>query len=249
MQKLTLPFLGLTWVWLGGVTPVLTLASSSQPLSLSPTLSTSIGPRLAGAVQCLGDTILAKRWVVYLHGMDSPSVSPQENENRKTLAELAEELHLRIALPRSSMTCPTQAGSICWGWKFSPQELESALKVITNARTECFSTQRPYDLIDFSNGGYLLTHWYRKNLDPAIDTPPQSMVAFGSELGTVPAQCNFKNLPPLTLAIGTEDEFNRDPKHRFFQELKSAGANAELIEFQGGHTLNKDALRKILTRP
>ena len=48
-----------------------------------------------------------------------PRVSEKEAENRKILAELAEELHLRIALPRSPMTCPTQAGSICRAHRIS----------------------------------------------------------------------------------------------------------------------------------
>lgn len=248
MQKLAILILGVCSLWTSAA-PGLNFTSSAHPPSPSPTPFTVPSPFFEEAAQCLGDRIGAKQQVIYLHGMDTPSLSPLEIRNRKILTELAGEMNLRIALPRSPLPCPTKPGSVCWGWDFGTQELANALAIIAHARRKCFPERAPTTLIGFSNGGYLLTHWYRKGLLPAPDSLPLSLVAFGSELGALPPRSNLRGLPRLTLAIGNRDEFNRDSKHHFFQELKSAGARVDLIEFDGGHALDKETLRKILSLP
>src|SRR5262249_37570459 len=110
--------------------------------------------------RCIGPAD-AKRFAVYLHGADAPALSDQEVGNRRTLAQIAKELSIRIALPRASSTCPNQPGSVCWGWTYNDAERTAAVTAIDAAAAACFPTDRRFVLIGFSNGGYLLEKLFR----------------------------------------------------------------------------------------
>lgn len=105
-------------------------------------------------VSCIGPDN-AKGFLIYLHGMDSKSPSKQELQNRKILNDLASKYNLKIALPRAQMQCPTQPGSICWGWTWNASELANIIPQILESREQCFPNDQPFGVIGFSNGGYL----------------------------------------------------------------------------------------------
>ncbi len=75
-------------------------------------------------VDCLGNPD-ADNTIVYLHGLDTEPPGPQELENRKILAQLAEVAQVRIALPRGSEIC----GKLhCWGWNSDNKEARLAAR-------------------------------------------------------------------------------------------------------------------------
>lgn len=180
--------------------------------------------------------------------MDSPSVSQQEVANRAILSEIAKAKNIRFALPRANMECPTQAGSTCWGWRFDEAELSVIVPKILDSRSACFTKEKPFIILGFSNGGYLLTRWYSSGAKPTMSSLLRALIVSGAGRGQVAAniQTLSKN-PPLTMMIGQQDEFNFDGDETFFKELKSRGAPVQLLEFRGGHQLNKNMILKSLS--
>ena len=62
---------------------------------------------VALAQECIGSK-KANTGMVFLHGMDSPEFGPQERKTREHLVQIAKELDIAFALPRSPMKCPTK---------------------------------------------------------------------------------------------------------------------------------------------
>ena len=89
---------------------------------------------------CLGPAE-ATHFAVYLHGVDEPSISEQELQNRRSLDAISSSLSLRIALPRASRPCPNQPSSLCWGWAFDEQEIDAAADAVKLAATSCASSR------------------------------------------------------------------------------------------------------------
>ena len=218
---------------------------SSHPMSEAKDRVADVRRSLSGVldVSCIGPES-ANTFVIYLHGMDSISPSKQELQNRAILADLAKQKNIRFALPRAQMQCPTQADSMCWGWSFSSAEISAILPTILDSRKACFGTEKPFRMLGFSNGGYLLTKWYSLGLSPQLSRP-DSLFASGSAIGNVPAGISdLSKNPKLTLMIGKLDQYNFDPSESLFHQFQSLNAPVQLIEFQGGHTLDEGALLK-----
>jgi hypothetical protein len=135
------------------------LSGGATVLLLACTRPTISSPDLRMAT-CLGPPD-ASHFAVYLHGVDQPSVSAQELGNRKSLGAIAKALSIRIALPRASMPCPNEPSSVCWAWSFNEREVDATVEAMTRSAAACFGTGRPFGLIGFSNGGYLITKLLR----------------------------------------------------------------------------------------
>ena len=210
----------------------LTLACGTSAASV-PESTSCIGPQAA------------KKFFIYLHGVDSNPPSQQELNNRALLEKVAQQKNIRIALPRASMTCPNQPNSYCWGWRFDQDELSKILPMIMDSRKACFNENKPFGLIGFSNGGYLLTQLYAQKMSALSNLKPTLLIAVGSGKGPFSPADLSKN-PPLVLVIGKQDPFNYDPKEEFFHELQSSKAPVRLIEFDGGHSLELNSLIEAL---
>lgn len=197
-------------------------------------------------VSCIGP-VLADRFVIYLHGMDSVVPSKQELQNRTILNNLANILNIRFAIPRAKEKCPTQPEAICWGWKFDQTELSTILPKIIESRSKCFSTEKPFAMLGFSNGGYLLMRWFSKSFPLSGVSLPTLIIASGSGKGYVSSSINnLSSIPKLILVIGKQDKFNFDPSELLFKNFQKLNAPVQLIEFDGGHELNQDALEVAL---
>jgi len=196
-------------------------------------------------ISCIGPDS-ADTFAIYLHGMDSVAPSQQELENRRVLAEIAKLRNIRFALPRASMSCPMQTDAICWGWKFDEIELNGILPKIFEARSACFQKEKPFWILGFSNGGYLLTRWYSLGMNPSMQPSPTSIVASGSAKGHAPTNIDLSENPELILIVGKQDRFNFDPSEELFHQLKKLKAPIKLIEFQGGHILHQTSILSAL---
>ncbi len=199
------------------------------------------------AARCLGPTN-ARSFAVYLHGIDSAVSSDLELKNRTNLARIAASLSMRIALPRATLTCPNQKSSLCWGWSFDEAETDTASAIIDRAAKECFG-DRPFGLIGFSNGGYLVSKLMRQCL--ARDKLPRVswMVAIGSAAfkgALEPRPESLVGCGRLVLLTGTEDTFNFDPTDRFVHLLEAKGADVRAVRFDGGHLVPEESLERVL---
>lgn len=197
-------------------------------------------------VTCIGNDN-AQGFLIYLHGMDSIIPSSQEVTNRKILSDLALKYNLKIAMPRAEMKCPTQLGSICWGWEWNYLELTTIIPKILSARKQCFSSDKPFGVIGFSNGGYLLNNWYQAGLLPSFGIKPSFIISSGANRGFIPSNSiDLSKNPPLILIAGDQDIYNHDMNEAYSAQLMTMQADVKVITFIGGHELNEDGLNTAL---
>jgi predicted esterase len=225
-----------------GLVTLLLVGSCARGKLLESTSSTDLR-----RVSCLGPSD-AKSFAVYLHGMDSPSISDQELGNRQSLARAADALSMRIALPRASIPCPNQAGSLCWGWAFDEAEIDVSARAVKDAAQACFGSQ-PYGLIGFSNGGYLLSKLLRTcALHVKLPTATWA-VTFGSAVFKGPLEpqpASLADCGRLVIAAGTGDTYNFDPTDHLLNALKAKGADVTALRFEGGHLVPEEPLQRAL---
>jgi predicted esterase len=220
----------------------------------APTTEKASMPRSAQAesglrsARCLGPTN-ATSFAIYLHGMDGQTPSDQEIGNREVLASIAERLSMRIALPRSTRACPTQKGSICWGWSFDDTELDEATSTLRAAAATCFG-DKPVVLVGFSNGGYLLTRLVStctlgRRMPRATRVVTVGSGNLSAPLGPQPT--SLADCGELTMLVGERDQYNFDPKGNLLKELHAKNANAREVRFDGGHLLVTEPLERVLS--
>jgi predicted esterase len=184
------------------------------------------------ATECIGDPAAAHH-VVFLHGIDSFGPSWQELDNRRTLARLADAKDLAIAIPRSPALCPD--GGRCW-----PQDTTTGLlatnAAIRDAARACFDSTDHVGVIGFSNGGFAVARLYQL----CVARYDWFIVASGG--GAYATKDELSACGPIAIAIGTRDRYHFDVAHTLNDELHARHADVELVEFDGGHRLDFDAL-------
>jgi hypothetical protein len=217
-------------------------ATPNRSLPTTPTMSADLRQ-----ASCIGPTD-ARAFAVYLHGMDSPSVSDQELGNRQALAEIAEKLSLRLALPRSARRC--SESTLCWGWgSAAPEELEPTFVTIEAAARACFG-DRPFGLIGFSNGGYNLTAMFRTcQVRTRLPGAKGWVVTVGSTMIRGPLEPEPEDLSgcgELVMLVGEGDVHNFDPVHNYLRRLQAKRARVRLETFQGGHWVPPEPTGSVL---
>jgi predicted esterase len=204
-------------------------------------------PAQPRAATCLGPAD-ATTFAVYLHGMDSPTVSDQELGNRDILAHAAAARSIRIALPRARTTCPSDPGARCWGWNFDDAEIDAAATTIADAAQACFGA-KPYGVIGFSNGGYLLSKLYRTcRLHDKLHDATWT-ITFGSAIfegALEPQPGSLAGCGRIVIVAGTGDSRNFDPTDHLATVLNAKGADVTSLRFEGGHSVSEQPLLQAL---
>ncbi len=197
---------------------------------------------------CIGPAD-ATRFAVYLHGVDEVSISDQEIHNRQSLDAIAKSLSLRIALPRASMPCPNQPASLCWGWAFDAHELDGAADAVTRAAGACFGRAKPFGLIGFSNGGYLLTKLLRTCTLHAKLPDAAWVLTVGSTMLQGPLESQPDDLSAcgrLVMVSGTRDTYNFDPADHLLHALRDKRADVRGVRFDGPHGVPEEPTRTVI---
>lgn len=183
---------------------------------------------------CVGKET-ANTAVVYLHGLDSLTPSLQEENNRRTLSQLADELGFRLAIARSGFSCKDK---LCWPQK-TPEEHKDTYTLLTKALSTCLTKHtKSWGLLGFSNGGYFAS----KVAQYCYLDGPKWIIASGSAGSLIkdtqekPAQC-----PKLTVMIGDQD-ITRNNAKRYAESMKTAGFKVSFNLFAGKHELLKKPL-------
>lgn len=192
------------------------------------------------SVQSFGETFCvgpsdSKVKIIYLHGIDDPSIGNQERRNRKLLQRLGDTERWRIAILRGNRRC-ISGKKVCWTSKGSGG-VERTYKYILESANKCFDTQKKFSLIGFSNGGYYLASLFNKCLAPL----PQFLIAMGSSAsGTVKGPC-----VPIALLIGKRD-ITLDKAKLYFRTLKQKGVDVKMSVFEGGHMIPYSKLKVVI---
>lgn len=202
-----------------------------------------------GKAICEGP-VNAKAYVVYLHGMNKAlKPDPLERQNREVLKRLADELSLKIALPRGTETCSDFPDYICWSeglerGEYEPNEVSSKiLSPVNRAVNRCFPKGVDFGVIGFSKGGQAVN----KLVQLCIETPFKWFVSVGAT-GTwsMNDPKDLSRCGSLTMLIGKYDKYNLESSKELYNHLKKLGGNVNLIEFEGGHYLPYGPLKEVL---
>jgi predicted esterase len=195
-------------------------------------------------IVCIGPES-AKNHAIYLHGMDTASPSSHELKIRDRLGQLAQDLDMRIAVPRSQNICPKNQDQLCWSQK-SSDDVRRTIASQVIASEMCFGSKKPDGIVGFSNGGYLLG---KAAVNDCDISPFKFVVAIGSA-GSVRGE-SAKRQPsctPFTLMIGKKDKLTYNSAVAFATQLKNFRANSYLVEYVGGHDVPDFELKEVLTK-
>ena len=192
-------------------------------------------------ILCLGDET-AHNFLVYLHGMDTPEPSFQEERNRARLTLLAEALHMRIAVIRATSPCEQNPLLHCWS-QTTTEELEELAQAITVSATTCFGEEAQYGVLGFSNGGFAASRLIQYCVHHTADWMVATSSA-GSWASDEPSDIN--ECGRLFLLIGTDDHNTHPHTLNYYDHLLTVGADVQLITFDGGHELPYQPLHSLL---
>ncbi len=197
------------------------------------------GPVSAKTIEsdCLGSPD-AKGHLIYLHGLTAADQDTQEEgENRKVLEQLAQNLSLRIALPRGSL-CPN--GKLCWPARDKNEVLRTFEKLKEQAQ-KCWTGQSAYSVLGFSNGGYFAFKLYKIHQDPKLI----HILATGSA-GTWDSKVDRVNpASRFSLMIGRKD-ITLKKASQLADILRRAISGFRFETFSGGHRLDYGTSKLLL---
>lgn len=192
------------------------------------------------AGECLGSST-ARNFAVYLHGLEDPQArSEEELENREILQRLAQELPLRVALPRGPLCA---MGKYCWPAS-DPNEVRKTFAALLTQVESCWSGTPELTLIGFSNGGYFAWKLYKAHQAPQL----KRIVAVGSTGVWDSKQDRINDYASFHLMMGQKD-ITLKKAQSFAQALRRVLPNFTFDTFAGGHRLDYETLLKILRRP
>jgi hypothetical protein len=181
--------------------------------------------------------------LIFLHAILTEDEIKGPLPYRQDLESIANELRIRIAMPRSTSLCKTGDKRYCWGTE-EPKSVEQVYSKILKSSSKCFKDPKLFLLAGFSNGGYHATRAALLCLAPQ----PLQVLAFGSAGNpALLTQASRKACAPIFLAIGNRD-ISVSKARSFAQTVKRAGEKIEFQEFTGGHVLPVDLLRTRLKK-
>lgn len=202
-----------------------------------------IAPLAFCAKECIGSRT-AKKFIVYLHGMDTESPNSLELKNRLVLEKLSKKINIRFALPRATGKCPTSPKQLCWTWAAKTSgDISSVETAIKSAASQCFP-KKDYTVLGFSNGGVAVTAILR--LCEKVDFKSAIVVgAAGGWFSTDPKTLEGCG-PKVISMLGSEDLANQKPVRDFVAHLVSLKASISLVEYKGSHSLMFEPLAVLL---
>ena len=164
-----------------------------------------------------------------------------EIEDETLLDKIGKELEVKFAIPYSNAYCKGSRTNYCWGTE-DPESVALTYEMILRSSANCFSMDKEWGLLGFSNGGYHAGRVVTQGHTPQ----PKWAIAVGSAGTTENISPNSRIVgTPFYLAIGTED-VTRESAGRFYLELKNLNFNVQYREFGGGHVLTEEILRFVL---
>lgn len=190
---------------------------------------------------CLRSASAGKPGLIYLHGLDAPSMSPSEKTNREVLLYFHKKTSIGVFAPRAKKLC--RGAELCWPHADKEERSREFTRVIKEA-TRCFGGKSARFFLGFSNGAYLAAKWHE---DCLIAQNKLVIVSggLGSKNPKWPLACSFANLEIL---IGKKDITLRKAQN---YASKAENTLGELVNFSThplGHTLELKSLVSLIQK-
>ena len=198
----------------------------------------AVSPAYAVAsLECAGHRT-ASHAIIYLHGVDPPRPTVQEQGNRQLLTKLAKSEGIALAMPRATTACMQKAfkGKLCWP-RSTDEVLQKEFQRILATTAKCYKPSATLGMIGFSNGGYFI--------NKLISDCTPGQVRWFLSIGSAGASRSIRTgsaCGHLQLLIGRYDMTHNEAR-RYAQELQRLGRSVEFTDFDGGHIIPEQATR------
>jgi|SRR6185369_658574 len=172
--------------------------------------------------------------VVFLHGLDDPSISEQTRRQYQFIAERARSLGFIAAFPRGLLgALPAQSASLGWVPVAEDENEDFICKLADVLVCDHNADATRLVLAGFSNGALLVAKVLLKA------TPFTSFfLSAGGELELAACPKTHRR-PPVYVQIGLEDPYHLTPVRRMLDRLRSFGwfdgQTLLTVEHPGGH--------------
>jgi pimeloyl-ACP methyl ester carboxylesterase len=191
------------------------------------------------STECLGSKNDLQ--LIYLHGIFQGNETHPPIEFRDDLRRLANELPIRIAVPRSHLLCKRSKDRYCWG-DDQPKTIEEVYSKLLKSVASCFDVKKGFGIIGFSNGGYHATRAALRCLQPQ----PKFVLAVGSSGDSrLAVSPDLSSCAEVHLLIGIKD-MTRDGARGFSEAAAKSKLRVSYATFNGGHTLPMPEVRRFL---
>lgn len=182
----------------------------------------------------------AKHGIIYLHGLDEPKMEALERNHRKLLGELAQQLKIRIATPRSSRLC---SGKLCWNHS-NQRAVEDSLAYVLEQSKTCLKDRTLRSLIGFSNGAYLVNKAFqlcRRSDQRLLFIGIGGLGELGKGTKIDPKFCGHLQL------MSGQGDLSRRKIEQLAQNLeKRYGEKVQIEIYPGAHYIHKASLSRKL---
>lgn len=200
------------------------------------TLSVDGTPRTWLLVEPAGAAKLAPA-VVFLHGLDDPTISNQSRSQYRFIAAKALSLGFIAAFPRGSIgALPGQPGSLGWGPAAEEVNARFIHQLADVLVRDYHADPTRLILAGFSNGAFFAA----KELLRETPFTAFFLSAGGEPPGGEPIICPITTRRPrVYVEIGLEDAYQLAPVHCLLEHLRSSGwvegETLRSVEHPGGH--------------
>lgn len=197
-------------------------------------------------VRCVGKPDATRR-AVFLHGRRPGSTPFVEAGMVLPLAQLAEKLGYRIAIPEATTLCEGHAALYCWRGE-RLENLARTWAAVTAAAATCFpngAQDEDFGVIGFSNGGYHVAKVVMRGLAPH----PKWAVSIGAagHISNAEGASASAKAIPFTVIAGKRDGVNREAR-TLASSLATRGYAVEFREVEGGHGVPLAELEALMVR-
>ena len=193
---------------------------------------------LIESISCYGTG--SKGTLVFLHGMEDPSRRGAFLKDELILKKIADELNVKVALPRSGLTC-NSSSKVCWNMFTSLTSVEKLLKDIQSRSGRCFRVDQKTIYIGFSNGGYFLN----KVSQHCLLKHDDRIISIGSAGSVIKNSHNEKACSGLHLMVSSEERTYPETL-RFYLALQKIKRRVGLSVHTGYHRIPYPELKNLL---
>ncbi len=166
----------------------------------------------------LGNSKAQNCWI-YLGGLTESFDSPDEKRYRQILDDIGHKLNIRFIALMPRNRCPKFGNKLCWPHQDPAQAAETYQSILPDLKGITIN-----GWIGFSNGGYFL---HEILLQKLLTVP----------IITIGSPGYLDSTDQVYIMIGKEDTY----AYKRAKDLEY-----KIIEYEGGHTINGEALEKVL---
>ena len=180
----------------------------------------------------LGDQESHKIWV-YLCGLTRQWDTPEEINNRKILAHIANREHIKIIAIKPFARCSQFDDKLCW-----PHDSKDQVKDTYTKITNMIPNMNIYGFIGFSNGAFFLN---KAGQEIGLNKP---IISIGGA-GYFDPENSINT--EIYLIVGKQDHYHYENAILFHEQAKKHGKNSvKLITHDGSHVIPENIVKQVI---